>query len=207
MESKQYFETIATEWDKKRTSFFSERVREKAFSKVNIHQDTIIADLGCGTGFISEGLVNKKVQIIAIDQSEAMLEVMKQKFSNYSNISYFTGSSGALPVVSDSVDIVFANMYLHHTPDPFDAIKEVFRILKSNGSLIITDLDEHDFKFLATEQYDIWMGFSRTDIENWFVKAGFKEVSVSCIGESCNSGSELNEEAANVSIYIAAGRK
>lgn len=207
MESKIYFETIASVWDEKRSTFFSEKVRDKALLKVNLQEGSTIVDLGCGTGYITEALADKQVHIIAIDQSSAMLDVMKSKFSNYSNISYKAGNYDALPVLSDSVNIVFANMYLHHTPNPFVAIQEAYRILITDGLLIITDLDEHDFKFLVTEQYDIWMGFRRADIENWFINAGFREVSVGCIGENCNSESEYDKRAANVNIFIATGKK
>jgi ubiquinone/menaquinone biosynthesis C-methylase UbiE len=59
MSSKQYFEQVATQWDKMRQNFFSENVREVALAVANIQAGAVAADLGAGTGFISEGLVKK----------------------------------------------------------------------------------------------------------------------------------------------------
>lgn len=50
-------------------------------------------------------------------------------------------------IEDESVDYVFANMFLHHASSPTNTIKEMVRILKKSGKLIITDLDKHDFDF------------------------------------------------------------
>jgi len=48
-------------------------------------------------------------------------------------------------------------MYLHHVEDPPAAIKEMVRILKPGGKIVITDADEHNYEFLRTEQQDRWL--------------------------------------------------
>ena len=52
------------------------------------------------------------------------------------------------------------------------------RILKPGGELVITDMDEHEFKFLKEEHHDRWMGFKREDVRRWFEEAGLKNVIV-----------------------------
>lgn len=69
------------------------------------------------------------------------------------------------------------------------AIKEMTRILKSGGKLVITDLDEHDFDFLKTEHHDRWMGFDRENIKQWFIEVGFKKASLDSVEEKCTSES------------------
>jgi precorrin-6B methylase 2 len=53
--------------------FFSEAVRDKAISVANVRPNEIAADIGCGTGFITEGLVQRDLKVIAVDGSQAML--------------------------------------------------------------------------------------------------------------------------------------
>lgn len=207
MESKKYFEQVAGEWDSMRASFFPTAIREKAFSLLPIPHHAVVADLGCGTGYITEGLADQVVKIIAVDQSEKMLAVMKKKFQTYDNISYRVGGANDLPIATATVDVAFANMYLHHVEDPQSAIMEAFRILKKGGSLVITDLDTHQHTFLRTEQYDIWMGFDRKEVEEWFAIAGFKDIAMHCAGESCKSKAASVEDEADVSVFIAFGRK
>jgi ubiquinone/menaquinone biosynthesis C-methylase UbiE len=108
MECKTYFDNVATQWDSMRKGFFSETIREKAFSVVNIESGKICADIGAGTGFITEGIIKKGLNVIAVDQSEEMLHQMRQKFSYCNLIDYRQGVAENLPIEDRSIDFVFA---------------------------------------------------------------------------------------------------
>lgn len=207
MNSKPYFDDVANQWDKMRTSFFPEAVRNKALETAGVQRGQVAADIGAGTGFITEALVQAGALVIAVDQSDAMLAAMKKKYSGFQDIDYRIGEAEDLPIPSESVDYAFANMYLHHVEIPLEAIKEMARILKPGGKLILTDLDEHEYDFLRTEQYDRWMGFKREDIKQWLSEAGLKEVVVDCADEDCCAQSSCGCEEASISIFIASGQK
>lgn len=207
MSSKEYFKEVASEWDAMRQDFFSDSLREKAIALANPAPLSLAADIGAGTGFITEGLLKKGIHTIAIDQSPEMLEELKKKFMDSALIDCRLGESQELPANDNAVDYVFANMYLHHVPSPADAIKEMVRILKPEGKLIITDLDEHNFHFLIEEQHDRWMGFQRDDIKRWFSEAGLEAVQVDCAGENCCAESCADSTKASVNIFIASGVK
>jgi ubiquinone/menaquinone biosynthesis C-methylase UbiE len=137
-----------------------------------------------------------------------MLKEMQNKFSDFDNIDYRVGDSDSLPIDNSEVDYAFANMYLHHVEDPQEAINEMSRILKQGGKLFITDLDEHKYEFLRTEQYDKWLGFNRKDIKKWFESAGLKNVVVDCVGDKCCADSDCNNsKRAEISIFIGYGEK
>jgi len=207
VDNKDYFEKVAPQWDKLRENFFSKAVREKAFQVAEIEQNKLAADIGAGTGFITEGLIEKGLRVIVVDQSEAMLTEMRRKFASFKGIDYRVGEVASLPIFENAVDYVFANMCLHLIELPLVAIKEMVRILKPGGKLIITDLDEHNFEFLKTEQHDRWMGFKREDIKRWFTEAGLINFSINCVGENCCSQSINGNEYANISIFVASGMK
>jgi ubiquinone/menaquinone biosynthesis C-methylase UbiE len=207
MNSKKYFETVAEQWDTMREGFFSENVRDKAFDAAGLQPGELAADIGAGTGFITEGLLDNGLSVIAVDQSAAMLNKLKLKFPSSDQIDCRVGEAKKLPIEDNSVDYVFANMYLHHVENPLKAIKEMKRILKPGGKLVITDVDEHEFEFLKTEQHDRWMGFDREDIKRWFIEAGLKNVFVDCVGEKCCTKSSSSGESAEISIFVASGKK
>jgi ubiquinone/menaquinone biosynthesis C-methylase UbiE len=205
MDSTKYFKEVAEQWDTMRTSFFSEAVREKAYEVAEVKQGEIAADIGAGTGFLTEGLLKRGLKVIAVDLSNEMLEILKTKFNQYTQVFYLQGESESLPIKDQSVDYSMANMYLHHVEAPLLAIKEMKRILKPGGKLVITDLDTHDYEFLRTEQYDRWMGFDREDIRRWFIEAGLKNISIDCVGGECCTKSIEGCEEAKISIFIAYG--
>lgn len=207
MGGKEYFDEVANNWDKMRSEFFSESLREKALITAGVIKGKVAADIGAGTGFVTEGLLLKGLKVIAVDESNEMLKVMKSKFGNKSEIDLRTVESENLPIKDEEVDYTFANMFLHHVAFPMNAVKEMTRILKPGGKLIITDLDEHNFEFLRTEQSDRWMGFKREDISVWFSEAGLKNIQVDCADENCCSSSNCGCTEANISIFIAQGTK
>ena len=205
MSSKDYFDRVAQDWDDMRENFFSDEVRVIALSTASVQKGKIAADIGAGTGFISEGLIQEGLQVIAVDQSEAILKEMKKKFADIKTIDYRIGQAQTLPIPDATVDYAFANMYLHHVESPPKAIAEMVRILKPAGKLVITDLDEHEFDFLREEHHDRWMGFKRADIVEWFQSAGLKEICIDSIGTCCEAPSSCGGEFASIGIFIASG--
>jgi len=207
MSSKEYFDEVAPRWDEMREVFFSEAVREKAIAAANVRPGTLAADIGAGSGFVTEGLVRKGLRVIAVDQSEAMLSKMRSKLCHVDTIEYRVGSAESLPLDDETADYVFANMYLHHVDYPPRAIGEMVRILKPEGRLVITDLDEHVFEFLRTEQHDRWLGFKREHVRMWLSEAGLSGVATDCVGEDCCAQSAGGKGLASVSIFVAHGQK
>ena len=207
MHSKDYFDQVADQWDNLQANFYSEKVRDRALATADVRTGAIAADIGCGSGFITEGLIHAGLHVIAVDQSEAMLSAMKRKFANTADIDYRCGEAEQLPISNDSVDYAFANMYLHHVEKPPIAIKEMARILKPGGTLVITDLDSHTSEFLRDEHHDRWLGFDREHIRGWFTDAGLRRVTIDCVGEQCCAPANSGSQSASVNIFVASGEK
>jgi ubiquinone/menaquinone biosynthesis C-methylase UbiE len=110
----------------------------------------------------------------------------------------------------ESLDAIFANMYLHHIPQPLDAIREMVRALRPGGRLIITDMDRHPYEWLREELADVWLGFERSEIRDWFEQAGLVNIIVDCSGESCHAESQSPKGIrgeADISIFVAVGTR
>jgi len=210
--SKDYFDSIADQWDGMQQSFFSEDVRNFAYKLADIREGKIAIDLGAGTGFMTHGLLEKGLKVVAIDQSPEMLALLKKKYPGCKELQCLKGDSDELPLKDHSADYVFANMFLHHVADPATAIREVYRILKPGGRAVITDLDQHEFTELQTEQHDVWLGFDRNEILGWLSVAGFQMTSIHCVGSNCSTKSKCrcscgDQKEISISIFAAIGEK
>ena len=105
MSSKDYFERVADRWDEMRSGFFTEKVREAAYKAADLQSGNQAADIGAGTGFVTEGLIREGLEVIAVDQSKAMLDELKCK---YPALDCRLGEAEKLPLMEDAVDYVFA---------------------------------------------------------------------------------------------------
>ena len=209
--SKEYFDGLAPQWDDLRRNYFPESVREKALDTAGVRPGATAADIGAGTGFITEALLARGLKVIAVDQSPAMLDTLRAKFAGRGEVECRVGEAGHLPLPDQGVDYVFANMFLHHVESPAGTLRDMARALKHGGRLVITDLDQHHFEFLRTELHDRWLGFRRDDLKTWLADAGLQDVSVEGVGEDCSAASvtatATGGEQAVVSILIASGTK
>ncbi|MCY3713899.1 MAG: class I SAM-dependent methyltransferase [Gemmatimonadetes bacterium] len=207
MSSKNFFDRVARDWDEMREGYYSDDVRLSALAAAAVEPGKVAADIGAGTGFISQGLIEEGLQVIAIDQSEVILAEMKTKFAGYPAIDYRVGNAEDLPIPAETVDYAFANMCLHHVESPPDAIREMARILRPGGKLVITDANEHEFEFLREEHHDRWLGFKRTDIRTWFEAAALRDVRVDDAGTCCEVQSICCDDFARIVIFLALGQK
>lgn len=201
-----YFAQVADQWDEIRAGYFTEHMRDAAIAKAKLPPNAVVADVGTGTGFVAAGLALKAAKVYGFDASAAMLDVARRNLATFPNVEFHEAPGDRLPLPDGMVEGVFANMYLHHAPDPLAAIKEMARILKPGGVLCITDLDTHDHEWQREQMADLWLGFARDDIRQWYAEAGLKEIDVDCAeGSCCATAPDGTQEP--LSIFVAIGRK
>ena len=142
-----------------------------------------IADLGAGEGTFSQLLAQRAERVIAVDNSEKMVEfgAALAKEHGVKNLEYRFGDLEALPIESDSVDLAFLSQELHHAPHPARAVAEAYRILKPGGRIAILDLRKHQFEEARELYADLWLGFAEVEIESFLRKTGFRNVRTSVV--------------------------
>jgi ubiquinone/menaquinone biosynthesis C-methylase UbiE len=201
-----YFTQVADQWDEIRAGYFTEFMRDSAIAKTNLPESASVADVGTGTGFVAAGLASHAVKVYGFDANPKMLEIARKNLAGFSNVELKQSAGDQLPLTDQSVDGVFANMYLHHAVDPEKAIQEMARILKPGGVLCITDLDAHDHEWQREQMADLWLGFERDGIRRWFGNAGLSEIDVDCAEGTCNACGP-DGKLTPLSIFVAIGRK
>ena len=105
-----------------------------------------VVDLGSGAGidvFLSANKVSKSGRVIGIDMTDEMLEKARRnaRDGNYTNVDFRKGDiEEHIPVDDNTVDAVISNCVINLTSDKTRAFRQVHRILKNGGRMVISDL-------------------------------------------------------------------
>jgi ubiquinone/menaquinone biosynthesis C-methylase UbiE len=99
-----------------------------------------VLDAGCGNGYLSRLLSKKGAKVVGIDISRRSIEIARAIENEAPlGIKYHVGSLSNLSFLEDeSFDIIISNIVLPGLQDIDNAIKEMYRILKPKGKLVIS---------------------------------------------------------------------
>ena len=100
------------------------------------HQSVLF--VGVGTGADLELIDTNKFDITAIDYSDAMLNKARAKFKN-SSITFLKMDAQNMELPENQFDLVVASLILSVIPDEDRCLKEIIRVLKPNGKILIFD--------------------------------------------------------------------
>jgi ArsR family transcriptional regulator len=143
----------------------------------------VIADLGAGEGTFSQLLALRAKQVIAIDNSEKMVQFGSKLARTHGlrNLEFRLGDLEAVPLEEAAVDLAFFSQSLHHAIHPEKAVEEAFRIVKPGGRIVILDLLRHQFEEAREMYADIWLGFTELELRNFLKKSGFRNVQTAVV--------------------------
>lgn len=148
-----------------------------------------VVDLGCGGGidvFLAAKRVGNKGKVIGIDMTEDMLNKARTnaKKTGFKNVEFKLGEIENIPLDSNIADCIISNCVINLSEDKQKVFNEAFRILKSDGRLMVSDMvllaDLPDAVLKSPELHAgcIAGALHKEDYINKIKKAGFREVSV-----------------------------
>lgn len=142
-----------------------------------------VLDVGTGTGSLALDLSKTAEKVIGIDLSSEMLEIAKRK-NKTNNLTFLLMDASNMSYKDEEFDIVTISLGLHDMPLEIRTLvlKEVKRVLKSNGKLFILDYDLPQNDFLGTVSSHLinlleskyYLDFIKADFESYLSTLGFK---------------------------------
>ncbi len=135
METTHKFTGKADVYSKYRPGYPAEYINY-LISYNNLSQDSIIADIGSGTGILTRQLLDKKLKVIAVEPNNEMRDVAEKALNGYQNFISINGTAEKTGIRQISVDLITAAQSFHW----FDKNKfklECGRISKPNSKVAL----------------------------------------------------------------------
>ncbi len=161
----------------------------------------VIADLGAGEGHLSQLLAGKATRVIAVDNSEKMVEYGSSlaRENGITNLEYRLGDLEAPPIEPGSVDLAMLSQALHHAGSPVRALRGACGILRPGGQVVILDLLAHQFEQARELYADVWLGFTEAELVGMLEEAGFEDARAEVVSR--------DEQNPLFQTVLATGRK
>lgn len=151
LDSEEGYDLAARGYDKKEKYLNSFEIG-KFFPLLDDLADKQVLDVGAGTGRIACELFNRGAQVTALDLSEKILAILKRKNKK---IKIIVGDAESLPFEKETFDIVTAAFLVVHLKDPTVFFDEVYRVLKTGGLFLFTNINQKEPPIVQTEAGDI----------------------------------------------------
>lgn len=108
------------------------------FFLANCFPNSEVLDIGCGHGIVSEFLSENGMSVTSIDISDNLLNEFRERIKAKNlQIEIIKGDAYKIPCPNEAFDVVVARMFLPHFPDWPVVLKEMTRVTKKGGKLLV----------------------------------------------------------------------
>ena len=177
-----FYDLFETLYNRKVYQNLGKRVAEE------VEKDDIVLECACGTGAISKYIAPKCRQLIATDLSKGMLKQASKNCRRYDNVKIRRADMTRLKCQAHRFDKVIAGNVIHLLESPHTVIKELERVCKPGGKIIIpTYINMSDarnkkaVRLLEVLGVKFKRQFDMDSYRSFFVDAGYRDVEYSIV--------------------------
>jgi ubiquinone/menaquinone biosynthesis C-methylase UbiE len=148
-----------------------------------------VLDLGSGTGRITTPLAETFGEAVGVEPS-AKMRATAEAATSHPRVRFLAGQAEAIPLGDDSCDLVLMNVSFHHVRDRPAAAREIARVLKADGRLLmrspfsdrLPDITWHRY-FPRAREVELAMFPTTAEVEALFAKVGLRQLAFETVRE------------------------
>ncbi|HYL64483.1 MAG TPA: class I SAM-dependent methyltransferase [Candidatus Methylomirabilis sp.] len=114
-----------------------------------------VLDIATGPGYIAEAFARVAREVVGVDLTEAMLDIAKERTRSIGNLNFRAADAEKLPFENGTFDVVVCRWTLHHLKKPPAVLREMARVCRVGGTVMVEDTYASEHPERATYQ-DRW---------------------------------------------------
>ncbi|MFB6138311.1 MAG: methyltransferase domain-containing protein [Halobacteriaceae archaeon] len=175
--ARTFYRYLSTVYDAVNPYVWNEAMRTEAIDWLDLDGDERVLDVGCGTGFGTEGLLEHTDRVHGLDQSVHQLEKAWAKLGKHDPVAFALGDAERLPYADDAFDVVWSSGSIEYWPNPETALRECRRVTRPGGRVLVVGPVAPDNAVLRRLADAIMLFYDEAEADRLFEAAGFAEFS------------------------------
>jgi ubiquinone/menaquinone biosynthesis C-methylase UbiE len=171
-----FYKYLSKVYDQVNPFIWNEEMRDEALELLDIQQDDRVLDIGCGTGFGTEGLLQYSDDVHGLDQSIHQMEKAWEKFGKNDQVRFYRGDAERLPFNDDSFDVIWSSGSIEYWPNPVDALEEFRRVVKPGHKVLVVGPDYPKSSVFQKVADAIMLFYDEEEAQRMFEEAGFVDI-------------------------------
>jgi len=119
-----FYKYLSKVYDTINPFIWNDEMRDEALELLDIQPDDQVLDVGCGTGFATQGLLQYTENVHGLDQSIHQMQKAFKKFGKNDQVRFYRGDAERLPFKDNSFDVIWSSGSIEYWPSPVDALVE-----------------------------------------------------------------------------------
>ncbi|WP_439027763.1 methyltransferase domain-containing protein [Haloarchaeobius sp. DT45] len=181
-----FYKYLSKVYDTINPFIWNEEMRTDAIGMLDIDPDDRVLDVGCGTGFATEGLLGHENvdEVWALDQSPHQLQKAYAKFGKRGPVHFHMGDAERLPFATDSFDVIWSSGSIEYWPNPVRALREFRRVVKPGGQVLVVGPNYPKTTVMQKVADAIMLFYDEEEADRMFQQAGFEDIQHRLMGPS-----------------------
>ena len=170
--ARTFYKYLSKVYDRINPFIWNEEMRDEAIAMLDIEPDDHVLDVGCGTGFATEALLERTENVHGLDQSAHQLQRAYAKFGKRGPVRFYRGDAERVPFADDAFDVVWSSGSIEYWPNPVDALEEFRRVTKPGGKVLVVGPDYPDNTVFQKVADAIMLFYDEEEADRMFAEAG-----------------------------------
>ncbi|MFB6094563.1 MAG: methyltransferase domain-containing protein [Halanaeroarchaeum sp.] len=179
--ARRFYKYLSKVYDRVNPYIWNETMRSRAIEMLDVDADDAVLDVGCGTGFGTEGLLEHAGSVYGLDQSEHQLERARAKLDGH-DVTFTRGDAERLPYRENRFDVLWSSGSIEYWPNPVRALEEFRRVVKPDGQVLVVGPNYPPWPVVQQVMDAVMLFYDESEAQRMFEAAGLIDVTHEAMG-------------------------